>query len=81
MLHPSPLKEIWPQDLEQWGDTKEVTCTSLRGKKSWILRKKKFLGFPCSLSLEMAAPLNFEESNRSTPHDLVLLIQNLHWVL
>jgi hypothetical protein len=29
----------------------------------------------------MAAPLNFEESNRSMPHDSVLLFQNLHWVL
>jgi hypothetical protein len=29
----------------------------------------------------MAATLSFEESNRLMPHDLVLLIQNLHWVL
>jgi hypothetical protein len=29
----------------------------------------------------MVAPLNFEELNRSTPHDSILLIQNLHWVL
>jgi hypothetical protein len=81
MLHPSSLKEISPRDLEQWGDTKEVTYASLRGKKPLILRMKKFIGFPCSLSLGMAAPLNFEELNRLTPHDSVLLIQNLHWVL
>jgi hypothetical protein len=31
--------------------------------------------------LEIVAPLNFEESNRSTPRASVLLIQNLHWVL
>jgi hypothetical protein len=74
MLHPSPLKEISPRDLEQWGDTKDVTYASLRGKKPWILRMKKFLGFPYSLSLGMADPLDFEESNRSTPHNSVLLI-------
>jgi hypothetical protein len=73
MLHPSPLKEILPRDLEQWGDT----CASLRREKLWIHRTKKLLGLPCSLLLGMEAPLNFEESNR----DSVLLIQNLHWVL
>jgi hypothetical protein len=62
------------------GDTKEVTCASLRREKLWILRMK-FLGFPCSLSLGMVAPLNFEELNHLTPQDSVLLIQNLHWVL
>jgi hypothetical protein len=74
MLQPSPFKEISPQDLEQWGDTKEVTYASLQWKKHWILRTKKFLSFPCSISLGMAAPLNFEESNRLTPQDLILLI-------
>jgi hypothetical protein len=78
MLHPSPLKEILPRDLEQWGDTKEVTCASLRREKLWILRTKKLLGLPCSLLLGMVAPLNFEESNRSTPRDSVLVIHNLH---
>jgi hypothetical protein len=34
MLQPSPLKEISPRDSEQWGDTKEVTYASLRGKKA-----------------------------------------------
>jgi hypothetical protein len=63
MLQPSPLKEISPWDLEQWGDTKEVACASLRGKKPWILRTKKFLGFPYGLLPRMVAPLNFEESN------------------
>jgi hypothetical protein len=81
MLQPSPLKEISPRDFEQWGDTKEVICTSLQEKKHWILRTKKFLNFPCSRLLGMAAPLIFEESNRSMPRDSVLLIQNLHWVL
>jgi hypothetical protein len=81
MLHRCPLKEISTQDLEQWGDTKEVTCASLRREKLWILRMKKFLGLPCSLLLGMMAPQNFEESNHSMPRDLVLLIQNLHWVL
>jgi hypothetical protein len=81
MLQPSPLKEISPRDLEQWGDRKEVRCASLRGKKHWILRTKKFLGFPCSLLLRMAAPLIFEEWNRSMLCDSVLLTQNLHWVL
>jgi hypothetical protein len=81
MLHPSLLKEILPRDLEQWGDTKEVTCASLGREKLWILRMKKLLGLPCSLLLEMAAPLNFEELNHSTPRDSVLLIQNLHWIL
>jgi hypothetical protein len=81
MLHPSPLKEISPRDLEQWGDTKEVTCVPLRREKLWILRTKKFLGLPCSLLLRMVAPLNFEESNRSMPRNSVLLIQNLQWVL
>jgi hypothetical protein len=74
MLYPSPLKEISPPDLEQWGDTKEVTCASLQREKLWILRRKKFLGLTCSLLLRMVAPLNFEESNHSTPHDSVLLI-------
>jgi hypothetical protein len=78
MLQPSPLKEILPQDLEQWGGIKEVTCASLLRVKLWILRMKKFLGLPCSLLLGMMAPLNFEESNCLTPHDSVLLIQNLH---
>jgi hypothetical protein len=78
MLHPSPLKEISPQDLEQWGDTKEVTCASLRREKLWILRTKKFLSLPCSLLLKMAAALNFEESNCLMPRDSVLLVQNLH---
>jgi hypothetical protein len=81
MLHPSPLKEISPQDLEQWGNTKEVTCASLRRQKLWILRMKKLLGLPCSLLLRMAAPLNLEELNRSMSCNSVLLIQNLHWVL
>jgi hypothetical protein len=81
MLQPSPLKEISPQDLEQWDDTKEVTCASLWGKKPWILRMKKFLSLPCSLLLRMVAPLNFEELNRLMPCDLVLPILNLHWVL
>jgi hypothetical protein len=81
MLQPSPLKEISPRDLEQWGDTKEVTCASLRGKKPKILRTKKFLGLPCSLLVRIAAPLNFEESNHLTPRDSVLLTQYLDWVL
>jgi hypothetical protein len=81
MLQPSPLKEIPPRDLEQWGDTKKVTCASLRGKKPWILGTKKFLSFLCSLLLGMAAPLNFKESKRSMPRDSVVPIQNLHWVL
>jgi hypothetical protein len=81
MLHPSPLKEISPRDLELWGDTKEVTSASLQREKLWILRTKKFLDLPCSLLLGMASPLNFEESNRSMPRDSVLLVQNLHWVL
>jgi hypothetical protein len=81
MLHPSPLKEISPRDLEQWGDTKEVRCASLRREKLWILRMKKFLSLPCSLLLRMVAPANLEESNHSMSRDSVLLIQNLHWVL
>jgi hypothetical protein len=81
MIHPSPLKEILHRDLEQSGDTKEVTYASLRGKKPWILRMKKFLSFPCSLLLGMAAPMNIEESNCLMPRDSVLLTQNLHWVL
>jgi hypothetical protein len=47
MLHPSPLKEISTRYLEQWGDTKEVTCASLWREKLWILRTKKFLALPC----------------------------------
>jgi hypothetical protein len=43
----------------------EVTHASLRREKLWILRTKEF----------------FEESNRSTPRDSVLLTQNLHWML
>jgi hypothetical protein len=31
--------------------------------------------------LRMMAPLNLEELNCSTPHDSVLLTQNLHWML
>jgi hypothetical protein len=81
MLHPSPLKEIPPRDLEQWGNTKEVASALLRWEKLWILRTKKFLGLSCSLLLRMAAPLNLEELNHLTSRDSVLLIQNLHWVL
>jgi hypothetical protein len=81
MLHPSPLKEISPRDLEQWGNTKVVASASLRREKLWILRMKKLLGLPCSLLLGMTVPLNHEESNRSTSRDSVPLIQNLHWVL
>jgi hypothetical protein len=80
MLHPSPLKEISSRDLEQWGDTKEVTCESLWREKLLIIRTKKFLSLPYSLLLRMTAPLNFEELNRSMPHDSVLLIHNLHWM-
>jgi hypothetical protein len=81
VLHPSPLKEISPQDFGQWGDIKEVTCASLRREKLWIPRTKKFLGLPCSILLRMVAPLNFEESNHLMSRDSVLLIQNLYWVL
>jgi hypothetical protein len=42
---------------------------------------EEILGLPCSLLLGMAIPLNVEESNRLTPRDLVLLTQNLHWML
>jgi hypothetical protein len=42
---------------------------------------KKFLSLPCSLLLGMVAPLNLIEVNHSMPHDSVLLIQNLHWML
>jgi hypothetical protein len=76
MLHPSPLKEISPQDLEQRGrgDTKDVTYASMQREKLWILRMKKFLGLAYSLLLGMTAPLNLEKLNCSTPRDSVLLI-------
>jgi hypothetical protein len=81
MLHPFPLKEISTRDLEQWGNTKEVSCASLRREKLWILRMEKFLDLRSRLLLKMAAPLNFKELNHSMPRDSVLLIQNLHWML
>jgi hypothetical protein len=74
MLHPSPLKEILPQDLEQRGDTKEFTYVSLWRKELWICRTKKFLGFPCSLLLGMTTPLNLEVLNNLMSRDLALLI-------
>jgi hypothetical protein len=75
---PLSLKKYRPKIYKRGGGAKEVTYTSLRREKLWILRTKKFIGLPCSLLLRVTAPLNLEESNRSMPHDLVLLIQNLH---
>jgi hypothetical protein len=60
---------------------KEVPHASLWREKLWIIGAEEILSLPCSLFLRMMALLNLIESNHSSPHDSVLLTQNLHLML
>jgi hypothetical protein len=77
VLQPSSLKEISSQDYKHRGGY----TPSLQTEKLWVLGTEEILGLPCSPFLRMTAPLNLVEINRLPPHDSVLLIQKLHWML
>jgi hypothetical protein len=42
---------------------------------------EKILAFPCCFFLRVIAPLYLKELNCFMPHDMILLIQDLDWVL
>jgi hypothetical protein len=46
-----------------------------------MVRTKKVLAFPCCFFLRVVAPLYTKELDYFTPCDMILLIQDLDWVL
>jgi hypothetical protein len=46
-----------------------------------MVRMKEVVAFPCCLFFRVFAPLYLEELDCFTLRDMILLIQNLDWVL
>jgi hypothetical protein len=46
-----------------------------------MARTEEVLTFPCCFFFRVVAPLYLEELDCFTPHDMILLIQDLDWVL
>jgi hypothetical protein len=55
--------------------------SSLGQDEVWMARTEEVLTFPRCFFFRVVAPLNLEEIDCFTPHDTILLIQDLDWVL
>jgi hypothetical protein len=49
--------------------------------KVWMARTEEVLAFPCCFFFRVVAPLYLEELDCFTPRDMILLIQDLDWML
>jgi hypothetical protein len=80
-----PLTEISLQDLEGVAavtrNNEQSHISSLWQHEVRMARTKKVLAFPCCFFFRVIAPLYLEELDYFTPHDTILLIQDLEWVL
>jgi hypothetical protein len=62
-------------------NSEQSHVSSLWQDKVRMARMKEVLAFPSCFFFKVVAPLYLEELDYFTPHDTILLIQDLDWVL
>jgi hypothetical protein len=62
-------------------NSEQSHISSLWQDEVWMTRMKQVLAFPSCFFFKVIAPLYLEELDRFTPRDMILLIQDLDWVL